>query len=376
MSWRETALGDVIKLQRGHDLPERVRVEGPVPIVSSSGITGRHNAAKAVPPGVVTGRYGTIGEVFFIDEPYWPLNTALYVVDFKGNNPRFVAYLLRNLLKNYRSEKAAVPGVDRNVLHGLKVRTPDVPGQERIASILSTYDALIENNRRRIALLEEAARLLYREWFVYFRFPGHENVSFSQGIPDLFNVGRISDIFDTSSGGTPSRKNSAYYGGEINWVKTKELPNGFIFDTEEKITADGLLNSSAKLFPENTLLLAMYGATIGAIGILSMASASNQACCALMPRIEPADYLFGFCLLTESRSKLRDLGQGAAQPNISQQVVRDFKIIVPARQLINIFNETVLPIFEQRKNLELQMIRLQQARDLLLPRLMSGEIAV
>ena len=108
---------DVIKLQRGHDSPARLRRNGAVPVVSSSGVTGRHTEAKAEPPGVVTGRYGTIGEVFFLEEPYWPLNTALYVVDFKDNDPRFVSYLLRNTLRNYRTEKAAVPGVDRNVLH-------------------------------------------------------------------------------------------------------------------------------------------------------------------------------------------------------------------------------------------------------------------
>ena len=184
MTWRDLTLGEVITLKRGHDLPEQRRVVGPVPVVSSSGITGSHNEAKVDPPGVVTGRYGTIGEVFFIEEPYWPLNTALYVIDFKGNSPRFVAYLLRNTLRNYKTEKAAVPGVDRNVLHTLKVRSPGANEQAAIVSILSTYDDLIENNRGRIALLEEAARLLYREWFVHFRSRGHEHVKIINGLPE------------------------------------------------------------------------------------------------------------------------------------------------------------------------------------------------
>jgi len=152
---------------------------------SSSGITGRHNAAKAEPPGVVTGRYGTIGEVFLVEEPYWPLNTAF--------DPRFVAYLLRNTLRNYRSEKAAVPGVDRNVLHQLKVRAPSRTIQERIVSALSPYDDLIENNRRRIALLEDAARMLYREWFVQLRFPGHEHVKIINGIPEGWERKQVAD---------------------------------------------------------------------------------------------------------------------------------------------------------------------------------------
>lgn len=183
MSWRSCRLGDVLNLKRGHDLPEHSREDGDVPVVSSSGITGRHKVAKATAPGVVTGRYGTIGEVFFLQEDYWPLNTALYVTDFKGNDPRFSAYFLRNVLKGYQSEKAAVPGVDRNVLHEIKVHLPALAVQTRIADILSAYDELIENNRRRTSLLEESARLLYREWFVLLRFPGYEHTPILDGVP-------------------------------------------------------------------------------------------------------------------------------------------------------------------------------------------------
>ncbi|MCB1089745.1 MAG: restriction endonuclease subunit S, partial [Verrucomicrobiae bacterium] len=152
-------------------------------------------------------RYGTIGEVFFSDEPYWPLNTALYVVDFKGNDPKFSAYLLRNTLKNYKSEKAAVPGVDRNVLHLLKVRAPSLSIQHRIVSILATYDDLIETNRRRIALLEEAARLLYREWFVHFRFPGHEHVPLTEGLPEGWERRTFGEIAELKYGKALKQEN-------------------------------------------------------------------------------------------------------------------------------------------------------------------------
>jgi len=172
MKWQACRLGDVLTLKRGHDLPSGARADGDIPVVSSSGITGYHNEAKATAPGVVTGRYGTLGEVFYLEKDYWPLNTALYVVDFKNTDPRFAAYFLKNALCDYQSDKAAVPGVDRNVLHEMEVRVPDRMAQSRIASILSAYDDLIENNTRRIALLEQSARLLYEEWFVRLRFPG------------------------------------------------------------------------------------------------------------------------------------------------------------------------------------------------------------
>ncbi|MBT53528.1 MAG: restriction endonuclease subunit S [Mameliella sp.] len=376
MSWTDCVLGDVVTLKRGHDLPKGKRQDGIVPVVSSSGITGWHNEVKAEPPGVVTGRYGTIGEVFYLDRPYWPLNTALYAIDFHGNDPRFVAYFLRNQLKNYKSEKAAVPGVDRNVLHKINVRCPDRPTQERIAGVLSAYDDLIENNRRRIALLEQAARLLYREWFVHFRFPGHETAKFVDGLPEGWRVGTIADLFDTSSGGTPSRKNDGFYGGHINWLKTQELQNCFIFDTDEQITEEALKRSSAKLFPENSVIIAMYGATIGQLGLLAKPSSTNQACCALLPKRSDQDFLFGYCLMEHSTRTLKDLGQGAAQNNVSQTVIRALEIVIPAEKIIDEFNVVVETNFLQRKNLQFQNTKLTAARDLLLPRLMDGRISV
>lgn len=377
MSWRSCRLGDVLTLKRGHDLPEHSRQDGDVPVVSSSGITGRHKEAKAAAPGVVTGRYGTIGEVFYLEEDYWPLNTALYVIDFKGNDPRFSAYFLRNILKGYQSEKAAVPGVDRNVLHEIKVRAPSHSLQLRIADILSTYDDLIENNRRRIALLEESARLLYREWFVRLRFPGYEHTPIMDGVPQGWDRKSIGDFFDTSSGGTPNRTNPDFYAGDINWVKTQELNDDFIFETMEKITEAAVKKSAAKLFPANTVLVSMYGGTnIGRTGILATPSTTNQACCALLPLDERAHFIFTALYFREQREKLIGLGQGAAQTNISQQVVRALPITLPSRGLMTTFVEILLPVFEQTKTLQLQNQKLRAAHDLLLPRLMDGELAV
>ncbi len=131
--WREVTLGDVVELKRGYDLPSSARRDGPVPIVSSSGRSGFHSAAKVKGPGVVTGRYGTLGAVYFIEEDFWPLNTALYVRDFKGNEPKFVAALLESLELGGSETAAAVPGVNRNHLHLLPVRLPDSETQVSIA---------------------------------------------------------------------------------------------------------------------------------------------------------------------------------------------------------------------------------------------------
>ncbi len=378
MTWRECTLGDVMKLQRGHDLPDRLRIDGQVPVVSSSGITGHHNIPKAEPPGVVTGRYGTIGEVFFLEQPYWPLNTALYVVDFKGNHPRFLAYLLKNTLRNYRSEKAAVPGVDRNVLHLLRVRAPDRSIQEIVVSILSAYDDLIETNKQQIALLETAAQLIYRDWFVQFRYPGHEHVKLVNGLPSGWERHTLGELAaDISYGFTESASHDIegpkflritdIASGPIDWSSVPRCPI-----SEEKL-AKFLLCSG-------DIVVARTGATTGWARRIGRQS-------------EPAvfaSYLVRFRFSGKYRPELAaifmeseaykafvkgNLG-GAAQPNASAKVLARAPVPVPPSALQLHFAETVSSMFEQVDVLMEQNQKLAQARDLLLPRLMNGKIVV
>jgi type I restriction enzyme S subunit len=166
--WKQLTLGDVITLKRGYDLPSQHRLPGPFPIVSSSGISGSHNEAKVDGPGVVTGRYGTIGQVHFVEEPYWPLNTTLYVQDFKGNHRRYVKYLLETIDYRQYSDKAAVPGVNRNHLHEAIVKIPALAEQERIAKTLATLDRRIDLLRQTNTTLEAIAQALFKSWFVDF----------------------------------------------------------------------------------------------------------------------------------------------------------------------------------------------------------------
>ena len=168
--WLQKRLGDVIVLKRGYDLPGRDRRPGgSVPVVSSSGITDHHSESRVPGPGVVTGRYGTLGQVFFIPTDFWPLNTTLYVQDFKGNDPRFISYFLRRLDFSSFSDKAAVPGLNRNHLHEATVRIPEAVAEQRaIAHVLATIDDKIELNRHLNATLEAMARALFRSWFLDF----------------------------------------------------------------------------------------------------------------------------------------------------------------------------------------------------------------
>jgi type I restriction enzyme S subunit len=369
-------LGDFLTLKRGYDLPEHARLPGEIPVVSSSGITGTHKEPKVDGPGVVTGRYGTLGEVFYIEEPFWPLNTALYVQDFKGNHRRFVSYFLKWVLNGTESNKAAVPGVNRNDLHARKVGVPqDIGEQASIASVLSAYDDLIENNRRRIQLLEQAARLLYKEWFVHLRFPGHEHTKIIDGVPEGWEKKTTFDVMDVLSGGTPKTKNPSYWDGNIPFFTPKDATDfAYVYDTEKSITDAGLNNCNSKLYPKDTVFITARG-TVGKINLAQRAMAMNQSCYALVAH-PPLNQQFLYFALIDGVEQFRSRAVGA----VFDAIVRDtFKLIpfnVPDEKLITAFTEHVAPMLAQIDNLSGQVRSLRKARDLLLPKLMNGEVAV
>ncbi len=374
MSWQSCRLGDVLTLKRGHDLPEHSRQDGNIPVVSSSGITGRHKEAKAKAPGVVTGRYGTIGEVFYLEEDYWPLNTALYVIDFKGNDPRFSAYFLRNVLKDYQSEKAAVPGVDRNVLHEIKVRAPDHVEQLRIVGVLSVYDDLIENNRRRMALLEESARLLYREWFVRLRFPGYEHTPIVDGVPQGWGLVATPDAIEIN----PKIKLSD---ADDHWfVEMADLPTDSMV-IQSATMRDG--RSGPKFQNGDTLLAritpCLENGKTGFVNFMAQGESGRGSTEFIVLRSKRVTPEFVYCLARtyEFRGNaIKSMVGSSGRQRVQESCFEKFMIYVPPPSLLRLFSEFAGPAFEQIKNLASQNQKLRAARDLLLPRLMSGGIVV
>lgn len=376
MSWQSCRLGDVMTLKRGHDLPEHSRLDGDVPVVSSSGITGWHKEAKAKAPGVVTGRYGTIGEVFYLEQDYWPLNTALYVIDFKGNDPKFSAYFLRNTLKGYQSEKAAVPGVDRNVLHEIKVRAPGRSTQLRIRDHLAAYDDLIENNRRRMALLEESARLLYQEWFIRRRFPGHEHTQMVNGIPNGWESCLLDDICKIGRGASP-RPIMNFMGGSVPWFKIGDATASdcpFIFSTQELVTEDGAKKS---ILLEPGSLILSNSATCG-IPYFTGVSGCVHDGWLHFSNFRKVGKWFLYCYLLFKRDELvNSVSDGSTQKNLNTSAVGRLKVVLPKNQLLTSqFEDAVKVNFDAINILSRQNASLRAARDLLLPRLMSGDITV
>jgi len=367
VSWKDCRLGDVLRLKRGHDLPNQARQPGEIPVVSSSGVTGFHSAAKAEPPGVITGRYGTLGEVFYLQEPYWPLNTALYVIDFKGTHPRFAAYVLKNALVGYQSDKAAVPGVDRNVLHELRVRVPDSPIQERIATILSAYDELIEKNRRRMALLEESARLLYREWFVRLRFPGYEHTQIVDGAPQGWQRKSLNDLAFIVMGQSPESK---YYNDAGEGLPFHQG----VTDFTDRFVKDRVFCTRPTRLAETGDILCSVRAPVGRVNITLNKVAIGRGLTAL--RSKSGNQSFLFQQLRTHFFKEDLIGAGAIFASVTRREFGSQELLTPDDALIHDFEEISTDADGQLRVLSMQNEKLRAARDLLLPKLMSGELPV
>ena len=268
--------------------------------------------------------------------------------------------------------------LNEKMLDKLPICYPSKPIQQKIASILSAYDNLIQNYKKQIEALQTVASELYKEWFVRFRFPGWQNAKIENGIPEGWKVERIGALYDSTSGGTPSREHEEYFqNGTYPWIKTGELKDSPILETEESITDEAIKHSSAKLFEKDSLIIAMYGATIGQLGINKMKATCNQACCVLRPKKDKAFgiyYLFHF--FKENREFIIGLGNGAAQQNLSQVLINKLKIVNPNKEILEIFEEKESMFFEKIYHLQQQITNLTQQRDLLLPRLMSGKLEV
>jgi type I restriction enzyme, S subunit len=302
------------------------------------------------------------------------LNTALYVVDFKGNDPRFVSYLLRNTLRNYRTEKAAVPGVDRNVLHLLKVRAPDRPTQESVVSILSTYDDLIENNRRRIALLEEAARMLYREWFVHFRFPGHEHIRINDSIPEGWERRTLGAIAETNRESYSAKE----LPDDINYIDISSVTQGRIVSKASMFAAEAPGRARRKA-RDGDIIWSNVRPNLRAYALIlepEETDVFSTGFTVLTAKEVPFTWLYQFVTTDSFVKHLVNHATGVGYPAVRPNDFERAAVIVPPKTLLTLFHDATESNLRMVAKLNLQSAKLAQARDLLVPPLVNGEIAV
>lgn len=293
--------------------------------------------------------------------------------------PRFLFYWFRSHQGAGRVRAIVtgtnVKGIRGSVLKNIDVACPPVNIQDAIVSVVRTYDDLIANNRRRIQLLEEAARLLYREWFVHLRFPGHEHTKIKDGIPEGWEKTTANNVMDVFSGGTPKTANPAFWGGDIPFYTPRDSPeSAYVATTGKMLTEEGLRNCNSKLYPKDTVFITARG-TVGKINLAQTAMAMNQSCYALVARL-PLNQFFLYYALVNGVEQFRSRASGAVFDAIVCDTFKLIPFILPEPRLIEMFTGFVTPALRQIDILSSQIRKLQSARDLLLPKLMSGEVAV
>lgn len=335
---------------------------------------------------VVLTTRGTIGNTAFfnslVSHDQMRINSGMVILRCNKQEilPAYLYHFLRSpqfdgQVNSLRSG-VAQPQLPIRDMRRIKMPLPKLSVQRRIASILSAYDDLIENNRRRIRLLEESARLLYREWFVRFRFPGYEHVKIIDGVPEGWEKVPISSFCTVGRGGSP-RPIKDYMDGSVPWFKIGDATaseSPFVFSTKELLIEDGVKKSV--LLPLQELVLS-NSATCGIPYFTGVSGCIHDGWLYFKELRRVSKYFLYCSLFAKQQEILMGIGEGATQKNLNTDYVGRQLVLLPKEQgLLANFTEAVELLFDQIFTLAQVNISLSKARDLLLPRLMNGEIEV
>jgi type I restriction enzyme S subunit len=371
-------LSDAVLLQRGFDLPAHTREPGKIPVVASTGVVGHHAEAKAEAPGVVIGRSGSIGGGQYLSVPFWPLNTTLWVKDFRGNHPRYIYYLLRSIDFSHLNAGSGVPTLNRNHLTGTLVWLPAEGEQRRIANVLGALDDKVDSNRRLASVLEANAAALYRARFVEFLGESEFRETGNGRIPKDWVVAPVGEVLTVVGGATPSTKEPRYWhDGTHCWATPKDLAGAdsrILLETKRHITDAGVGRISSGMLPRRTVLLSSR-APIGYTALSAVEVAVNQGFIAIPP-VSGIPSEFVLCWVHENLDRIKAYAGGTTFAEISKRAFRPLPMLVPPAAALANFEETVRPMFDLLVGQEMETQTLLLLRDTLLPRLISGQIRV
>lgn len=270
---------------------------------------------------------------------------ALHRVRLINNDviPRFVMLFLKYLklsgvLDTRYGKGVTIKHLVKSSLLSIPIPVPERAEQERIVGELDCLSGIIAAKRAQLRELDTLAQSIFYTMF-------GDPITNDKG----WQTKKLGEVFDTTSGGTPSKKHAEYYdNGTIPWLRSGEIDKTFISSTELYITEQGVKNSSAKWFPVNTVVIAMYGATVGQVGVLKNAMTTNQAICGIFPN-DRFDSLYLYYFLRMMKSEFIKLSSGGAQPNISQSIIRDTVINCPPISLQKQFAENIENIERQKE---------------------------
>ncbi len=372
MAIQKVRLGNLCEFMYGKGLPKSERVSGEFPVYGSGGIVDYHKNYYVKGPGIIVGRKGSIGSVFFEKRNFYPIDTVFYITENqKVYDLRFLYYSLLTLGLDKLNTDAAVPGLNRNVAYEQKFLLPDIPTQQKIAFILSAYDDLIENNLKRIKILEEMAQMIYREWFVNFRFPGHEKVKMVKSelgmIPEGWEIIKLGEMLEFQKGKKAKNIYHQPLNNSIPYLLIDGLRNRSFLYTDDK---------TMPIAKKDNILMVMDGASSGQVFIGFEGAVGSTIG---IYRIKDTNNLFSYLVYFFLKNNFKTISEkniGSAIPHANKDFIASMKIVTPKSNIVILFSDFVFDIFKQIDVLERKILNLRKTRDLFLPKLISGEIDV
>lgn len=322
-------------------------------------------------------------KIWYADKNGSCSNDVLVVRANEDIDSKFLYYVLSdNNFFNYdtvTSKGTKMPRGTQTAIMKYLVPDINIGKQRKIANILSTYDNLIENNNKRIKLLEQMAENLYKEWFVRFRFPGYEDVKFENGIPKGWEILRANQLFDITIGKTPDRKIFEYFSNipECNypWISIKDMRSAstFVFKTNEYLSFNAVNTCNVKIIPKNTVILS-FKLTVGQVAITTSDMCTNEAIAHFTTdNAAMREYIY----LYLKNFQYSDLGNTSSIGTaVNSKIIKNMKIILPSSEVLKRFYDSTYSIFEEIRLLNENNNNLTKQRDMLLPRLMSGKLKV
>lgn len=400
-----TTFGEILELQRGFDLPASEMINGDVPVAGSNGVIGYHNVAKVQPPCITVGRSGSVGKVHYYNEPIWAHNTSLFVSDFKGNNRKYIYYLLKSKDFAKLCDSSVVPSLNRNFVYPIKTLFEENKDkQQKIATVLSSLDDKIALNRRMNAKLEQMAKRLYDHWFVQFDFPfdfaqGKPNAdgkpykasggkmvwneTLKREIPDGWEVKKVNDISTSyrGVGYTADDEKSAEDNDVVLILRGNNISNNHIVYDGNTVYLDKSFVSEEQKIHKYDFVMTMSSGSKEHVGKSAMflfdSPHSYGAFCNKITPAKDCQFFLENYLHSEYFKKYIQITcSGTGINNLTNEHFDKAFFSFPNNEVLESFNQKINPIYEQIGVLEKENLRLTALRDRLLPLLMNGQVEV
>lgn len=370
-----TTLRRLTSMTYGESLATGNRSDGRIAVMSSGGITGSHDKVNTFGPVIVVGRKGSYGTVWWSSQPVFVIDTA-YSIDRSNTacDLRWLYYVLKSLRLDSISNDVGVPGLSREAAYETTVRVVEPSEQRRIANFLDDRVARIDwiiAARKQQAALAEIAHL-----------DSLRQVTDGLGAADGWSRPRVAHIFRTGSGSTPPSDHPEYYDGDVPWVNTGDVRDASIAVTSRTVTESALAEFSTLVrYPRGSLVIAMYGqgATKGRVGLLELEACVNQACCVIQHG-EPGLLQWAFHWFRAHKAEIVELANGAGQPNLSQDIVRNLRPTLPPSDalpsLLRGIEERDASLIMAQSAIRAQIVLLQEYKQSLITAAVTGELDV